>query len=99
MGEPAGPLLSSQSRRTPPADFASDHLEPRTPRQEAHRPAKANRGLGSARANQMGVLRGLVSAYSQNDVAGTMQRFCGPSHPRQCGLLRLRMLVTGAPPY
>jgi hypothetical protein len=34
----------------------------------------------------MGVLRGLVSSYSQNDVAGTMQRYFSPSHPRQCGL-------------
>jgi hypothetical protein len=40
----------------------------------------------SFRANRMGILRGLVSAYSQNDVAGTMQRFPRPSHPRQCGL-------------
>ena len=37
-------------------------------------PAKANSGLSSARANQVGVLRGFVSAYSQKDVAGTMQR-------------------------
>ena len=61
-------------------------LGPRTPRREARRLAKAKRGLSSARANQVGVLRGLVSAYSQNDVAGTMQRFRLPSHPRQCGL-------------
>ncbi len=47
----------------------------------------------------MGVLRGLVSAYSQNDVAGTMQRLPLPSHLRQCGLLTFRMFVTGAPPY
>ena len=27
----------------------------------------------------MGVLRGFESAYSQNEVAGTMQRFCLPT--------------------
>ena len=43
-------------------------------------------------------LRGFVSAYSQNDLAGTRRRFRLPSHPRQCGLLTLRV-VTGAPPY
>jgi hypothetical protein len=56
-------------------------------------------GLSSASANQMGVLRGLVSAYSQNDVAETMQRYLLPNHPRQCGLATLRMFVTGCPPY
>jgi hypothetical protein len=43
--------------------------------------------------------RGFVSAYSQNEVAGTMQRLPTPSHSRQCGLAMLRMLVTGWPPY
>ena len=44
-------------------------------------------------------VRLLVSAYSQNEVAGTMQRFCLPSQPRQCGLPTLRMsVVIGAPP-
>src|SRR5208283_5912815 len=36
---------------------------PLTPRQGVHRPAKAKSGLSSARANQMGILRGFVSAY------------------------------------
>ena len=69
------------------------------------RPARASIGrrtrtaaFSSSRANHMGVLRGLVSAYSQKDVAGTMQRFLLPSHPRQCGLATLRILVTGCPP-
>ena len=53
-------------------------LGPRTPRQGVHRPAKANSGRSSLSANQMGVLRGLVSAYSQNDVAGTTQRLAWP---------------------
>src|SRR5580693_5060268 len=72
---------------------------PRIPRHDVHSPAKANRGLSSAMANQVGILRGLPSAYSQNAVAGTMQRFFGDSQPRQCGLETLRMFVTGAPPY
>ena len=63
---------------------------------EATRPTRTT-CLG--RANQVGVLRGLVSAYSQNEVAGTRQWFRWPSHPRQCGLLTLRMSVAGAPPY
>jgi len=41
---------------------------------------------------------GLVSAYSQNDVKGTRQRFAGLSQPRQCGLFTLRMFVIGPPP-
>src|SRR5271166_4086345 len=69
---------------------------PLTPRQGVHRPAKAKSGLSSARANQVGVLRGFVSAYSQNDVAGTTQRLPLPSQRRQFGLLTLRMLVIGA---
>src|SRR5271166_844817 len=71
---------------------------PLTPRQGVHRPAKAKSGLSSARANQVGVLRGFVSAYSQNDVAGTMQRLPLPSHLRQCGLFTFRIFVTGWPP-
>jgi hypothetical protein len=47
----------------------------------------------------MGVLRGLVSAYSQNEVAGTKQRFRLPGQSRQYRLETLRMFVTGAPPY
>ena len=70
---------------------------PRTPRQGVQRPAKANSGRSSLKANHFGVLRGFVSAYSQNDVAGTMQRFCLPSPPRQCGLPTLRILMIGAP--
>jgi hypothetical protein len=54
----------------------------RTPRQGVQRPVKANKGRSWPRANHFGVLRGLVSAYSQNEVAGTMQRFCWPSHSR-----------------
>jgi hypothetical protein len=62
----------------------SGGARPRTPRQGVHRPAKANSGRSSLSANHVGVLRGLMSAYSQNDVAGTMQRRFLPSHPRQC---------------
>ena len=47
--------------------------------------AKANSGRSSLSANQIGVLRGFVSAYSQNDVAGTTQRLPLPSQRRQCG--------------
>jgi hypothetical protein len=54
---------------------------PLAPCQDVNKPAKANSGLSSPRANQAGVLRGFVSAYSQNDVAGTRQRFRLPSHP------------------
>src|SRR5579863_2344131 len=68
---------------------------PRTPRHGVHKPAKANSGLSSLRANHFGVLRGFVSAYSQNEVAGTMQRLACPSHRRQCGLATFRMFVTG----
>jgi len=71
---------------------------PRTPFQGVHNPAKANSGRSSESANQIGVFFGWVSAYSQNAVAGTMQRLIGPSQRRQCGLIRLRMLVTGCPP-
>jgi hypothetical protein len=55
---------------------------PRTPRQGVHRPAKAKADRHSRRTK----------------VAGTMQRFRLPSHPRQCGLPTLRILVIGAPP-
>ena len=71
---------------------------PRTPRHLVQRPAKANSGRSSLSANHVGVLRDFVSAYSQNDVAGTRQRFLAESHPCQCGLATLRMLVTGWPP-
>src|SRR5262249_36852603 len=43
--------------------------------------------------NHVGTL-GVLSVYSQNDVAGTRQRFSSLSHPRQCGEETLRMLVT-----
>ena len=92
----ASVVRKPNSRRSPSIGAV---LGPRTPRQEAHRPAKANKGRSSVGANQIGVLRGQVSAYSQNEVAGTRQRFSLPSPPRQCGLLTLRMFVTGAPPY
>jgi len=74
-------------------------LVPRIPRHGVHTPAKANKGRPSAMANQVGILRGFPSAYSQNAVAGTMQRFFGDSQPCQCGLETLRMFVTGTPPY
>ena len=44
-------------------------------------------------ATHFGVLRGLVSAYSQNDDIGTKHLDSGVSHRRQCGELVLRMLV------
>jgi hypothetical protein len=50
-------------------------LGPLRPRQGVHKTAKPKSGLSSANANQIGVLRGFVSSYSQNDVAGTMQRY------------------------
>src|SRR5579862_2888369 len=61
-------------------------------------PAKTASGRSSPSANQVGVLRGLVSAYSQKDVKGTKQRLAGFNQARQCELLTLRMLVIGAPP-
>src|ERR1700733_3359323 len=71
---------------------------PLTPCHGVHKPAKANRGRSSFNANHFGVLRGFVSAYSQKEVAGTMQRLFLPSQPRQCGLPTLRMFVISAPP-
>lgn len=68
------------------------------PLQGVQRPAKAKSGRSSLSANQIGVLRGLVSAYSQKHVAGTTQQLSFPSQRRQCGLLTLRMFVIGAPP-
>jgi hypothetical protein len=73
-------------------------FEPRVPCQDVQIPAKPNRGRSSDSANQVGVLRGFVSAYSQNEVAGTMQRLLLPSQPRQCGLFTFRMFVTAWPP-
>jgi hypothetical protein len=71
---------------------------PRLPVQVVHTPANTANGLVSSKANHVGVFFGFVSAYSQNEVHGTTQRFAGFSHPRQCGLLVFRMFVTGAPP-
>jgi len=99
--------VSAPRRSRPPARGRTPRLwspstgalfGPRTPRHLLQRPAKANSGQSSLSANQVGVLRGFVSAYSQNDVAGTRQRFLAESQPRQCGLETLRMLVTGWPP-
>jgi signal transduction histidine kinase len=99
--------VSAPRRSRPPARGRTPRLwspstgalfGPRTPRHLLQRPAKANSGRSSLSANQVGVLRGFVSAYSQNDVAGTRQRFLAESQPRQCGLETLRMLVTGWPP-
>jgi hypothetical protein len=41
---------------------------------------------------------GFRGSYSQNDVAGTRQRFFAESQPRECGLATLRIFVTGWPP-
>src|ERR1700730_18018977 len=71
---------------------------PRLPCQTVQMPAKTANGRSSFSEDQVGVLRGLVSAYSQNDVNGTTHRFSGFSQARQCGLFTLRMLVIGAPP-
>ena len=78
------------------ADLAG--LVPRVPVQLVQIPAKQNSGRSSARANQVGVFRGLVSSHSQNDVAGTRQRLAGPSQRRQCGLAVLRIFVTAVVP-
>src|SRR5829696_6286110 len=69
-----------------------------TPVQGCRMPANANNGRLSSRANQTGVFFGLVSAYSENDVAGTTTRHSGFSQPRQYGLLTLRTLVTDCVP-
>ena len=58
---------------------------------EVGQPAMAKSGRSSLSADQIGVLRGFVSAYSQNEVAGATQRFRALSHPRQCGLDTLRI--------
>src|SRR5204862_8162122 len=65
---------------------------PRTPVQGRQIPAKAKSGRSSSRANQTGVLRGFVSAYSLKAVTGTRQRWATPSQGRQCGLATLRTL-------
>jgi len=71
---------------------------PRVPFQEVQTPAKTASGRFLLNANHVGVFFGLVSAYSQNDVHGTTQRFSGLSQRRQCGDLVLRIFVIGAPP-
>src|SRR5271166_5614541 len=75
---------------TTSADFRAPPPRPEA-REGEQRPVFAER-------KPVGVLRGVVGAYSQNDVAGTRHRFLAESHPRQCGLETLRMLVTGWPP-
>src|SRR3954469_14205222 len=67
----------------------------RIPVQGRQMPAKQNKGRLSSRANHTGVFFGLVSAYSENEVAGTTTHHSGLSHPRQWGLFTLRTLVTG----
>src|SRR5687768_5649795 len=67
----------------------------RVPVQGRQMPANTNNGRLSSRANHTGVFFGLVSAYSENEVAGTTPRHSGLSQPRQYGLLTLRTLVTG----
>ncbi len=74
-------------------------LGPLTPRQRVHKPAKANSGRSSLSANQIGVLRGVVSASSQNEVAGTSQRFRRQAIRASAGSTRCGCLVTGCPPY
>jgi hypothetical protein len=64
----------------------------------SHSSAKIRIVWRALRANQFGVLRGSVSAHLQNEVAGTMQRVCLPSHSRQCGLLDIANMVIRAPP-
>ena len=58
-------------------------------------PAKTAKGLSFDKANQIGVLRGLVSLYSLKLVSGTRQRYCGLSQARQKGDETLRTFVTG----
>jgi hypothetical protein len=48
---------------------------PRAPVHVVQMPAKNASGRLSSRANQLGIFLGFVSAYSQNDVKGTTQRF------------------------
>jgi hypothetical protein len=61
------------------------------------RPTKAKSGRLSSRANQC-VTFGRASVHSQNEVAGTRQRCCGPSHGRQCGEAAFLTLVIGRLP-
>ena len=59
-------------------------LVPRSPFHAVQIPAKTASGRSSERKPGRR-FRGLVSAYSQNEVNGTTQRFSGLSHGRQCG--------------
>jgi hypothetical protein len=69
---------------------------PRLPCHVLQMPAKNASGRSPPNANQVGVLRGLVSAYSQNVLNGMTQRFSGLSHALQWTLFVLRMFGIGA---
>jgi hypothetical protein len=71
---------------------------PRTPRHDVQIPAKAKSGRLSSSPNQIGVFFGFASAFSQNALTGTRQRFNEPSQRRQWGLDVLRIFVIGALP-
>ena len=60
--------------------------------------AGCSNGGHDRRRRYVGVLRGFVSSYSQELVAGMRQRFLAESRPRQRGLETLRTFVTGWPP-
>jgi hypothetical protein len=97
---PAWPSGGSEPRQhwPPSSESRTTHVRP----QPAHSSGLAHRArtsIGPRRRRAVGFVRGFVSAYSQNEVAGTTQRFRLPSHPRHCGLLTLRMFVSGWPPY
>src|SRR4030088_383274 len=92
----ASVVRKPNSMCSPSTGFA---LVPRVPVHMVHTPAKNASGRLSSSANQVGVFLGFVSAYSQNEVHGTMHRSSGLSHRRQCGDAVLRMFVTGGPAY
>jgi hypothetical protein len=52
-------------------------------------------GLSSDGTNHTGVLLGLVSSHSENEMIGTRQRYVEASHRRQYGPQVFRMFVTG----
>src|SRR5665213_15700 len=91
----ASVVRNPKSWCSPSTGFA---FVPRVPVHMVHTPATSANGRSLPNANHVGVFLGLVSAYSQNEVHGTTQRFSGLSQRRQCGLLVLRMFVIGAPP-
>jgi hypothetical protein len=70
---------------------------PRLPCHVVHMPAKNASGRSPSSANHFGVLRGLVSAYSQKELNGATQRCSTLNQARQCGLPVLRMFVIAAP--